>query len=465
MKYIKILILYTFIILMFNIHVYAETETLHGEYTASNITLKSYSKHWNSEQLQQLYIELLNNFHGNEIEYLSSIIIFPDSPEGVNGSYFDDTSFVNGNYVYGKNSHIELYNGDKLNTIKKIAPFLSHEYGHHYTMFNILQHEGKYYSEWSETEYAKIRNLKNFPVEYSYSPESYNYTWDVSEIAANDYVQLLGSTTAKLSFDYKDVVELYNENLETPYYAETPFNVIPQSNTFVPLASEVNGLYKYMTKISGFNMKENKLKKKSEIKSIEKEETEAGEQYKIEWTPSEGTGSFEYTVIMYPEDTPFMPYPLKTVSAGEELKAYFGSCAIKDEHGKLKVVPDYYEGTYIFKIFIKDNNGIIHSSEPYNYKFSEINSNQESFDSIEDISEITTNKADINFNESNSATEKKQPKEKNKYYLFPDRTNTIADASSRALKLIKENKLRYINHIYKQKNKMMPLIPLKRIKF
>nr|MDA8211283.1 hypothetical protein [Clostridia bacterium] len=54
------------------------------------ITIKSYSRQWDREEkLKGLYEELLSNFHGEEMDYLSTINIFPDFVygQGVGGLY------------------------------------------------------------------------------------------------------------------------------------------------------------------------------------------------------------------------------------------------------------------------------------------------------------------------------------------------------------------------------------------
>ena len=132
MKILKINILSIFFILfLFKTDIFA-TPKVYATYTANTLTITSYSKSWNKNMLKNLYVELISNFHGDEFDFLSDIYIYPNSPEGVNGLYYDDISLENNKYVLGSNAYINLYNGERYNTIPKIAYTLSHEYGHHY---------------------------------------------------------------------------------------------------------------------------------------------------------------------------------------------------------------------------------------------------------------------------------------------------------------------------------------------
>ena len=99
MKFFKITITsILFILFLFNISVFADELKVYSTYTANNLTITSYSKNWSKSMLKDLYLELLNNFHSDEFDYLSNIYIYPDSPEGVNGLYYDDIFLENGKY-------------------------------------------------------------------------------------------------------------------------------------------------------------------------------------------------------------------------------------------------------------------------------------------------------------------------------------------------------------------------------
>lgn len=246
-------------------------------YKANNLTITSYTKTWTKSMLEKLYIELLNNFHGDELSYLSDIYLYPDSPEGVNGLYYDNIYLQNGEYVLGENSCIKLFNADRYNTIEKIAYNLSHEYGHHYMIYNIMQKENIYYPDIRKSKYFKIRNLENYPVVCDETKKNYLYHWDILELMADDYVQLLGSSNAKKSYDYKSIDELLKEG-KPLYDNKLAFNLRPQINPYLPLAADVDGLYSYILWIGGFTLKleapeKPKLDKIAVYKSIDNKPT------------------------------------------------------------------------------------------------------------------------------------------------------------------------------------------------
>jgi hypothetical protein len=180
---------------------------------ASGITFISYSPAWKSvDQLKALEAELLNNKHGSELSLLETVEIYPDYPAG---------QYVLGQYrlKYEYGSHdvrllpgrtIELYGGDDFRTVESLAATLSHEYGHHFTMYHILDKENKLPEQWMESAYASARALQNTPTHDDGRGE---YEWLIHEIAAEDYVQLFGSEAA--------IQEQFQMNVHIP----TPFDL------------------------------------------------------------------------------------------------------------------------------------------------------------------------------------------------------------------------------------------------
>lgn len=331
-----------------------------------NLTIISYSKSWKNDKLDKLYEELLKNFNSDEFPYLNKIYIYPDSPFGANGLYFEDIKIDEGKYYYGKNSYISLFNGEKYNTIPLIAPILAHEYGHHYTFFNLLKTENIYYNL-QNSKYYQLRNVKNFPIYYIGHNENQEYHWDLLEIIADDYVQLLGSPNAKLSKDYKSSDELANNKKLNN--SGTFFNLKPNLNPYIPLASEVKGLYNYFLEMGGYTASNPSLKKEPILSDIEVSKALNGEpSYKIKWTEAIGNGPFEYTLVMYPTSNPFSPIPLKTVKTGEKLETIFGSYVIKNKNGT-STISKKYEGEFEIKLYIKDKAGFIYDSNPIIFNF------------------------------------------------------------------------------------------------
>lgn len=336
------------------------------------LNIISYSHKWDTEQkLEQIYNELLNNFHSNEINFLSNIYIYPNSPYNTNGIYYEATITIeDGRFVYGKDAYIEIFNGDKYTDISQIAPTLSHEYGHHFTYYYLVTYENKYSNQWYATEYAKIRQLDKYKqIDYGFN-EVYVRKWDIAEIVSCDYVQLFGSKLAKKSVDYKDVTERIQKNIVN-YYLNTSFNALPQENLVLPLAADVDGLYEYWLKLAGTERETPKLlsRPKPYIKNIEDVYFGDMKRYTISWDEIPDNNIYEYTVIMYPSGMPFFSTPIKTVMTGELMEANVGT-DIKTENGEIYGLLEPLRGEYEIIVFIKDKNDFIFSSEILFYDFS-----------------------------------------------------------------------------------------------
>jgi hypothetical protein len=162
----------------------------------TGLTIKSYSPKWNTvSQLKAVEDELLQNKHGEEIKLLGQIVIFPDFPAGkkVLGQYFAEYthSFRSVNLLSGRTIH--LYGGNQFSTIESIATTLSHEYGHHFTFYHLFKDEALLPEKWLESDYARARDLSRYP---EANTGDGAYEWMMSEILAEDYVQLFGSETA-----------------------------------------------------------------------------------------------------------------------------------------------------------------------------------------------------------------------------------------------------------------------------
>lgn len=376
--FLKKVIFLVFLIILFSVSfIFAKNSTYSFEqnyevvavYTKDGLTITSYSKFWPQAKLRLLYDELTQNFTSSEFDYLKNIYLYPDSPEGVNGHYFEDVYIENGKYVFGEDSYINIYNADKLTTIAKIAPVLSHEYGHHYFLFNLLKTENIYSNNIINSKYAKIRQIESFPTFYAGGISSLSeYYWDVLEIAADDYVQLLGSPNARASIDYKSVDEL----ITNKYFdnSQIAFNLKPSLNPSIPLASEVDGLYSYFLELGGYTYTEPSLKQYPVLSDVSVSETIDGNlSFKISFTSAVGNGPFEYTLIMYPESNPLSPIPLKTLKTGEKLEVTFGSYAVKNEDGTIDSITNDYTGKFKIKLYIKDSNNFIYSTDEILFDF------------------------------------------------------------------------------------------------
>ncbi len=202
----------------------------------SGITFTSYSTKWNTvEKLKALETELLKNKHGEELKLLSTINIFPDYPAGqdVLGQYFAEYTYGSKSVSLSPNRKIYLYGGDKYSTVESIASTMAHEYGHHFTFYHLFKKEHLVPSKWKESQYAQIRHMKQ------YDPFNQNpvpYKWDLSEILAEDYVELFGSSKAIAShmpmnsviqspFENKGIQQYWTEAIQEKEYK--PEETIP----------------------------------------------------------------------------------------------------------------------------------------------------------------------------------------------------------------------------------------------
>ncbi|MBC7958467.1 MAG: hypothetical protein H7X94_01250, partial [Vallitaleaceae bacterium] len=228
----------------------------------NGLTIVSYSVNWKSEEkLRSVYEELLKNAHGSEMAFLSTIYIYPggptDYPAGFTSFYHEDVSQAkDGKFIFHNNCTIEIYNADEYTELSQMARILSHEYGHHFTFYYLMTKENLSKDEWIVSQYADLRNLQDYSqVTYlNENPKTYSHEWDIAEILADDYVQLFGSELAKKSRDYMDVKERIDHNLANYYFHYSDFNLLPQENLKLELASDVEGLANYFESLSGVQL-------------------------------------------------------------------------------------------------------------------------------------------------------------------------------------------------------------------
>jgi hypothetical protein len=359
--------------------VYAKPRLEYGQplktYTSSSgLDIVSYSPKWSTDKkLDEVYKELLNNFHADELNYLDAIYIYPDSPDGTNGYYYEAATInKEGKYSYGKDAYIEIFNGDDYNDISQMAWVLSHEYGHHFTFYYLVTAENKYSNQWYDTGYAKIRKLAKYDkVNYNNDdPDTYMHRWDITEIAAEDYVQLFGSPLAKKSTDYKDVAERLKDNMSDYSYLNSSYNLLPQENLSLPLAADVDGLYNYWLNLTGYTAAQPSLSDKPipYISNVEKVYFDSNKKYTLKWNEIPDNKAYEYTVVMYPKDMSYFPIPIKTVKTGEEMVAYIGS-DVKHENNDAYGILEQFEGEYEIRVFVKDINNFMFVSQTLYYDF------------------------------------------------------------------------------------------------
>lgn len=355
-------------------------EILYDTYEGKlGIEIRSYSPNWKGEKLKQVYKELLNNAHGKEIKYLSIINLYPDNPyggeeEGLYHGAYQENSFLNhSDYTMKKNRIIDLFNMKEKNEVKDIARTLSHEYGHHFTLYYLIQEEGKIFGQWQDTYYAKIRDLtKDKRVRKDYNN---GHQWNITEIAAEDYVQLFGSPNAKISKYYDDIIDRAEKQTldEVLKWNNHIFNVYPQENMNIPLANDVPNLRQYWEEMSTLKANGGNQPPISTTAGLT-QVRDIGynkKQYILQWTESidQDSSKLLYTVAAFDESQQQV-VPIKTVKKGEKLRAVLGSAKIIRKNEIIFYSDTFIDSTKSIFIFIMDEQGNIVSSNPLNIDFS-----------------------------------------------------------------------------------------------
>ncbi|MBL4932644.1 cell wall-binding repeat-containing protein [Clostridium paridis] len=214
----------------------------------NGVEIRSYSSSYNTiDKVQAVYNELIKNTIGPEVSYLSHIDLISDYPMGAytagvwHGMYEDN----GGVKRLAKDRYIELFGCDTV-SFQELAGVLSHEYGHQFTNYYLLLKEGKLFSDDSNS-YNKARNLSSYS-----SVNSGYHEWDPAEMAAEDYKQLYGSITGKNINEFKDIKDRTIAGDQTNYsWSSLMYNIWPQENIYLPLASQANNLYNYWVSMSG----------------------------------------------------------------------------------------------------------------------------------------------------------------------------------------------------------------------
>lgn len=372
MKRLIVFVLTLLIIGSFFTQAMAATEVLYDSYKGQlGIEIRSYSPNWTGDKLKEVYEELLNNTHGEEIEYLSTINLYPDNPfggeeEGLYHGAYQSNLFLNKtNYKTKKNRVIDLFNMIEKESVNEIAKTLSHEYGHHFTFYYILKGENKTFDEWRDTKYAKIRGLTDDTrVRHDYSN---GHQWNITEIAAEDYIQLYGSINAKIPSQYDDIILRAEKQTldEIIKWNNHIFNVYPQENFNIPLANNVSNLQQYWTSISGVDVdKYNEPPTGSvvgltEVKNLGHDK----KQFIIRWTESEDRDSSNllYTLVAY-DQKQHQVIPIKTINQGEELVAVIGSTKIINQNEIIFYSDIFIDEPKNIRVFTMDEHGNIVSS-------------------------------------------------------------------------------------------------------
>lgn len=377
-----------------------EEENIVAQIVAPNgIKFLSYSKYWNEEKLLLLYEELMKNEHGNEMDYLGQVIVHgTKEKENTVGAQEEKQQSVPLYLVSSalpKNFHISLaatmsnihlYGGNERTTVASMARTLSHEYGHHFTNYYFFSDMSA--SAVRDCAYTKTRNLSDSIYRYEISSSkdySENHQWYVFEIAAEDYVSLMGSSLARRTLDFKDTkesLEYYAETGKqenTSKFADTAVNSAPQENMNIPFAWEVEGLEElFYSKIGKKSERKYEVAAKDIAIMIEKIhdtyylQTGVNDyiSYKISFEMPYKESGTTYTLVAYNGNNE-MIRPIKTVGIDEDASAFIGNIAISDGKYLYSIDDGIANGERILRIIVTFKDGRIFVTPPYKYTFGE----------------------------------------------------------------------------------------------
>lgn len=364
-----------------------EIEALYSYQATETLTFLSHSEQWDDGKLKELYDELLKNKHGDEIETLHEVVVWPHEEEDALATHTSDIVNQSLEVNFGalpedfsldftRNvSLITLYGGDTEDSIADMAWSLSHEYGHLYTFYYMFNPSA---TDLADSEYGKLRKCtENGLISAAFPDDDYykNHYKYLLEVAANDYVQLMGSPTTREVVDYLDIQQMLNSGEDpTQEFRFSGNNANPQENLELPLASEVDGLSEYFYQFID-EKAPTPVEPRSEIK-INIESDSRGYNlvdgyrdfvhYKLTWnTPYQDA---VYSVVCYDSD-PYRLQPIKTVQGGEEPLAIIGT-VVADHGSQVTYYSDENaKGTKTFLVIAQLTDGTYYSSEPLVHTF------------------------------------------------------------------------------------------------
>lgn len=361
------------------------TEEYVAQYRSpEGIRFCSKSAAWEEDELKELYNELLRNQHGDELFNLAQVIVYGEDDEYAAASHH----FKKYSYglrlalpslpkqkiftFYRSGGVISLYDGDRKTTAADMAPSLSHEYGHHYTFHYMFERP---YGEpvYEGSEYERLRGLDTEKVRtvIMSNKEYYdNHHWYFFEIAAEDYVTLMGSPNARTISDAYDIRERADGREDEIKYGKN-FDV--QENLLIPMAHQCPGLAEYYCSFIDASVPEFEH---HEIEiSVEKKSNSYNltsgyrtfNRYEFSWNKAYGEDAV-YTLVAFDEKD-LLPHPVRTVSAGEEPVAVVGSYT-KEQWNSVSIYDDKIaEGTKVFVVTVILPNGDMYCSKPFYYSF------------------------------------------------------------------------------------------------
>ena len=347
----------------------------------------SRSEAWDKADLELLYKELLRNKHGEEIYSLSRVTVYPQRDDRAAATHKNAEQYFSVPFGHTllpddyrihftlTGGQITLYNGDEITTAEGMANSLSHEYGHHYTRYHMLKTNG---DELFDTEYAKLRGLNaenSFADIISVTEDFYydNHYKFMLEIAAEDYVALMGSPASREIMDYKDSMELlYTDGLS---WRATRCSAV-QENLTLPMACEDPELVEYFYSF---------IEEDAPLYDIKKEMNIGVKKRSQSYNLTNGYKTFVYYEVTFdkvygedatyvlsvydPEDYENTVRPVRTVTSGEKALCCVGN-TVRNMGSMVRYnIDDWLKGELIFVVNVITSNGDMYTSAPFSYTF------------------------------------------------------------------------------------------------
>ena len=351
------------------------------------IEFVSKSEEWDEGDLELLYAELLCNKHGEELDHLSNVTVYPQKDEKAAATHqnstqlcsvpFSHTLLPEGFEVeyFRTGGVISLYNGDGITTVAGMADSLSHEYGHHFTRYYMLRGEGE---ELYDTEYAGLRGLtpENSYVDMNVDGDFYysNHYKFLLEIAAEDYVALMGSPASREIVEYKDIMESLYETDGYSWHSSRSGAV--QENLTIPMACEVEGLADYFYSFIGEEAPGYDIKKEMNIRINKLSHSynlvdgyRTFVYYEVEFDKVYGEDATYVLTVYDPAGYDGSVQPIRTVTSGERPLCRVGN-AVRNMGSRVIYNDDgIATGTKVFIVNVITADGKLYTSSPFTYTF------------------------------------------------------------------------------------------------
>ncbi len=357
--------------------------------TPLGFPIVSYSQVWTGDKLKDVYSELIANKHGAEIYSITEVLLYPgesalDTSTGVAGTHVTEKKvfslFLNlpgvvpdtlEYNVDSTQSSIELYNMDKYDAVAQVARTISHEYGHHYTMYYFMPDD----EAAKNSDYFRLRGIDQFDHDVFFDIESEyyeNHMWSVYEIAAEDYVQLMGSPTGKQQKEYLDIYDVldnYSKHKDYTAYADASVsNVYPQENIYIPLADEIGGLRDYYLSFIGETSGMQDIGNADFNLAMTAHESYGYKYYEITWDKTTQDETAMYTLVCYSKNGDIF-LPVRTVQGDETPVARVGT-AVKLSGITLTTLKNgVTDEDRQFKLYVTWPDGRMQSSEMFDADF------------------------------------------------------------------------------------------------